>query len=54
MRRSRKPEKNNAGLLEKLEVIETHLHDMIIVLESFGSIFGVYNGKHLQPGRDQD
>ena len=38
-------DKQEAGHLEKPEVVKTHLRDMIIVPEMIGSIVGVYNGK---------
>uniref|UniRef100_A0A452GZU0 40S ribosomal protein S15 n=1 Tax=Gopherus agassizii TaxID=38772 RepID=A0A452GZU0_9SAUR len=31
--------------MEKPEVVKTHLHDMIILLEMVGSMVGIYNSK---------
>ena len=33
--------------MEKLEVVKTHLRDMIILPEMVGSMVGMYNGKTL-------
>ncbi|KAM3932396.1 small ribosomal subunit protein uS19-like [Leptodactylus fuscus] len=38
-------DKKEAPLMEKPEVIKTHLRDMIILPEMVGSMVGVYNGK---------
>merc|ERR1719515_416912 len=37
--------KKEAPPMEKLEVVKTHLRNMVIIPEMIGSIVGVYNGK---------
>lgn len=37
--------KKEAAVMEKPEVVKTHLRNMIIVPEMIGSVVGVYNGR---------